>query len=91
MGQHAYQVISSLKNLSTLEYMTTVMTMNYDISHTCYPHPHPFIPSKIQPCPTSQAVLWNSETALLWNLNQNCLREIIIGIMSVPFLQSKLP
>ena len=28
----------------------------------------------------------NSETDLLWNLNQNFLREIIIGIMGVPFL-----
>ena len=29
---------------------------------------------------------WNSENALLWNLNQYFLREIIIGIIGVPFL-----
>ena len=33
-----------------------------------------------------EQILWNSETALLWNLNQNFLREIIIGIMGFPFL-----
>ena len=51
------------------------------------PHFHPRLPPKIQPYHTLRAdIKWNTETALLWNLNQNFLREIIIGIMGVPFL-----
>ena len=60
-----------------------VNSEDYGISHTCYPYTpiHILLPPKIQPYPTSRADIVELRNCFI----QNLLREIIIGVMGVPF------
>ena len=68
------------------EYMLTVRTMVFLIPVTLTPPSSSSYLLKSNLILLHKQTYWNSENALLWNLNQYFLREIIIGIIGVPFL-----